>query len=139
MRALLDASVWIIAVERPDSNSSKIVRHALAGRLEVVVDESVLAEVSRFLRSRHGRSFTWLYIQQIRRVARVMSQEECEIEMRRIGGRLKPADRLHLAAARAAGAEFLIGFDEDFEPYPEYLTPKRAVRRLGLAVSPTEW
>lgn len=139
MRALLDASVWIIAVERPESNSSKIVNHALAGRLEVVVDETVLVEVSRFLRSRRGRSYAWLYTQQIRRVARVVSQEECETEMRRIKGGLKPGDRLHLSAARAAGAEWLVAFDEDFEPYPEYLTPRQAAKRLGIPVSPTEW
>lgn len=139
MRAFLDASVLIFAVERPSSNSAVIVERAIAGHLEVVVDEEVLAEVGRFFRKRRGRSFAWLYAEQIRRIVRVVTREECHAEFEAIGRRLKEGDRLHLAATRAAGARYLIAYDDDFEPFDEYMTPRQAVRRLGLVPKNTEW
>lgn len=139
MRAFLDASVLIFAVERPDSNSAKVVKAALDGRIEAVVDEEVLREVTRFFRGRRGRSFAWLYTQQIHRVATVVPREACEAQFAALRGQLKEGDRLHLAAARASGARYLVAFDEEFSPFREYLTPKQAVRRLGLTPGETEW
>jgi predicted nucleic acid-binding protein len=51
----LDASVLVFAVERPRSNSARIVELALSGGVEVVVDEVVLLEVRRYLRRRASR------------------------------------------------------------------------------------
>jgi len=139
VRAFLDASVFIFAVERPTSNSAKLVKEFLAGRLEAVVDEEVLAEVGRFFRSRRGRSFAWLTTEQIRRVARVVSMDECRAEFETLKGQLKEGDRFHLAATRATKTLHLIALDEDFERFKEYLTPKEAVRRLGIVPGPSEW
>lgn len=139
MRAFLDASVLIFAMERPDSNSAKVVEMALDGRLEAVVDEEVLHEVARFFRGRRGRSFAWLYTEQVRRAATVLTREDCEAEFAALRRKLKEGDRLHLAATRTSGAPHLVAYDEDFRPFREYMTPKQAVRRLGLAPRETEW
>jgi predicted nucleic acid-binding protein len=139
VRAFLDASVLIFAVERPLSNSAKIVKAALGGRIDAVVDEEILREVARFFRRRRGRSFAWLYTEQIRRVASVVMRDECKAEFTALRGQLKEGDRLHLAAARASGTPHLIAFDADFKPFHEYLTPRQAARRLGLTPSETEW
>lgn len=139
MRVFLDASVFIWAVERPSSNSSRIVKLGFSGRIEVVVDDAVLAEVSRFFRAHRDRSFAWLYTEQIRRVAKVLTHTDCEIELAKVMGVLKSNDRFHLAATRAAKARFLVAFDEDFSRFREYRTPRQAARHLGLRVSPTEW
>ena len=139
MRAFLDASVLIFAVERPQSNSAKIVKAALGGGFDALVDEEVLAEVARFFRGRRGRSFAWLYTEQVRRVAQVVPRDACEAEFAALRGQLKEGDRLHLAATRASRVPHLIAFDQDFRPFPEYMTPKQAVRRLGLNPSETEW
>ncbi len=139
MRAFLDASVLIFAIERPHSNCAKIVKAALGGAFAPVVDEVVLAEVARFFGSHRGRSFAWLYTEQVRRVATVVARIDCEAEFEALEGRLKEADRLHLAATRASGAAHLIAFDEDFRPFREYLTPRQAAKRLGLVPSETEW
>ena len=139
MRVFLDASVLIWAVERPDSNSARIVGLALSGKVNAVVDEVVLSEVARFFRAQRGRSFAWLYSQQVRRVATVLTEADCVNQLEALKGRLKPSDRLHLAAARAAGARVFIALDADFSEFPEYLTPQQAAKRLGLRVSPTDW
>lgn len=139
MRVFLDASVFIWAQERPECHSARIVEAALKGRLDPVVDEEVLEEVARYFRERRGRSFAWLYSQQIRRVALVLSPEDCKSELERLEGTLKAADRLHLAAARAAGASMLVAFDSDFVPFPEYRTPREAAKRLGLKAAKTDW
>ena len=135
----LDASVFIWALERPESNSARVVRAALGGKFEAVVDEAVVAEVGHFLRAHRGRSFAWLYTEQIRRSAVVITESDCKAEFAHIGARLKRNDGLHLAATRAAGARMLVAFDSDFEPFPEYVTPRAAARRLGLGVSPSDW
>jgi len=139
VRAFLDASVLIFAIERPQSNSAKILKLALDGRIEVVVDEEVLREVARFFRGRRGRSFAWLYTEQVRRAATVLSREDCEAEFAALRGQLKEGDRLHLAATRTSGSPHLVAYDEDFRPFREYMTPKQAARRLGLTPSETEW
>ena len=139
MRAFLDASVLIFAIERPASNSAVVVELALAGRLQAVVDEEVLAEIARFFRKRRGRSFAWLYAEQVRRVARVVTRDECRADFDALGGQLKQSDRLHLAASRTTGTRHLIAYDEDFQPFKEYMTPRQAVRRLGRAPKETEW
>jgi predicted nucleic acid-binding protein len=139
VRAFLDASALIFAVERPRSNSAKILKAALGGGIDAFADEEVLAQVARFFRGGRGRSFAWLYTQQVRRVAQVVPRGACEAEFAALGGQLNEGDRLHLAATRASGVPHLIAFDEDFRPFREYLTPKRAVRRLGLRPTETEW
>ncbi|HEX9709203.1 MAG TPA: PIN domain-containing protein [Candidatus Thermoplasmatota archaeon] len=139
MRVFLDASVLISAVERPESNSATVFRHVLAGAVEAVVDEVVLVEVSGYLREHRGRSFAWLYTEQVRRVATVLAADQCAGEFEAVEGALKTADRLHLAATRASKARYLVAFDDDFTPYDEYLTPRQAVQKLGLPPAPTEW
>lgn len=126
-------------MERSDSNSARLVSLALAGDLDAVVDEQVISEVSRFVRRTLTRSHAWLYGEQIRRNTTVMSRSQCEREFARLKGFLKPADRLHLAAMRASGAKLLIAYDSDFAGLPEYLTPKQAIKRLGLRPARSEW
>ncbi len=139
MRVFLDASCVIPAFERPESNSARIYSHALAGRVEIVVDEEVLCEVQRYFRRRAGRSFAWLVVEQLRRISHLVAAQDCAEELQALGTHLKAADRSHLAACRAAGALYLIALDEDFAPFDEYRTPREAAKLLGLPPAPSQW
>jgi predicted nucleic acid-binding protein len=139
VRVFLDASVIIWALERADSNSALLFQMALEGRIEAIVDEQVLAEVARFLRIRRGRSFAWLFTEQIRRVAKVVQAEECRGEMDELKTSIKRKDLIHAAAAKRARVTFLIALDDDFASIPEYRTPKQAVEALGLPPKVTDW
>lgn len=139
MRVFLDANVFIWALWRPQSNSARIVELALAGRLDAVVDGVVVEEVSRNVKAGLGRSEAWVYREQIRRRLEVIPQARCIEAVSLAPEDLKQADRLHLAATRLSGADFLVAYDADFNGIPEYVTPNAFVRRIGKPVAPTEW
>lgn len=138
MRAFVDSSVFIWAVERPGSNSAVLYELLLDGRLRGVIDEKVLDEVRRFYRKARGRSFAWLLTEQIRRHCTLVPEADCQTELRRLRRRIKEKDLMHLAVARHERIP-LIGLDDDFAPFREYLTPQAAVRRFGIKTQPTDW
>ena len=60
MKIFLDSSVIIYGLEKPGSNSAKVLDALIAGELDAVVNEKVVQEVGRYMRRRQGKQSAYL-------------------------------------------------------------------------------
>jgi len=51
----------------------------------------------------------------------------------------KRKDLEHIATVRLKEIQWLIAYDEGFEGFPEYITPKNFVKKMGLKVKSTNY
>ncbi len=59
--------------------------------------------------------------------------------MARYKGKIKEKDLEQLAVVKGLGLRFLISYDRDFEPFDEYVTPKKFLKSLGLETTEEEF
>ena len=54
-------------------------------------------------------------------------------------GKIKRKDLEHIATVRLKEIQWLIAYDEDFEVFPEYITPREFIKKMGLKVKSTKF
>jgi predicted nucleic acid-binding protein len=138
-RVFLDSNVFINAFENSDSNSLIIIEMLTSGEIEAVVSERVLKEVMRYFKCHYGREYVAFFRDYILQSCVVVFAREIRGEMGHLKGRIKDKDLEQLAATRALGLRYLVSFDRHFEPFEEYITPKRFVESLGRKARPSEY
>ncbi|MBI4053191.1 MAG: PIN domain-containing protein [Candidatus Diapherotrites archaeon] len=135
----IDSSVFIIAKERPQSNSAKIME-LLAGReIEAVVSAKVVREVFAYFKGHYGKDIASDYRLFIMQACRIIEPYTIEKELAQWKNRIKEKDLEHIATAKAVHAKFLVGFDRHFKPFPEYRTPKKFLKEIGIKERRTEY
>ncbi len=139
MKIFIDSSVFIWAYNRPESNSATIVKLLADGKLRAVISEKVVEEVSDHVLTSHGYK-TWSEVEAIiKSRCAVISRNATKGEAKKWRGKIKEKDLEHLATAKKLAVDFILALDRDYEPFPEYVTPKQFVKKLGLKPSATEY
>jgi predicted nucleic acid-binding protein len=131
MKAFLDSSTFIYGLEFLDSNSAEILDLLAARRIRAYINEMVIEEVKRYFRARRDRHFAYMVEILLRSNCTVISLDEFSGEIDALRSKIKEKDLHHIAAARAHNLRFLVAYDSDFEPFPEYVTPRQFMVRMG--------
>jgi hypothetical protein len=69
----------------------------------------------------------------------VIPSSQLQKVMTRYKGRIKEKDLEQLAVVKKLGLRFLIAYDRDFEPFEEYVTPKKFLKSLDLETAEEEF
>lgn len=59
--------------------------------------------------------------------------------MNRYRDKIKDKDLEQLAVVKKLGVKYLVAYDRDFEPFEEYVTPKKFVEALSLDALESEF
>ncbi len=127
MKLLLDSSAIIFAFEYPHCNSRIIFDLVAAKKLEGVISEKAIEESKRMFALNKKEGFLYLLELDLRRNFQVIPVKAVQKEMQKWRGKIKEKDLEHLATAKALKLPYLVAFDRDFEPFPEYHAPKKFV------------
>ena len=114
----------------PESNSRIIFDLVISGKLEGVISEKAITEVKRVFSLNKNERFTHQLEQKLRKNFKVVPLYEIEKEMQELRGKIKEKDLEHLATAKHVSADYIIAFDRDFEPFKEYITPRKFVEKI---------
>lgn len=135
-RACIDTSAFILGLEQPDSNAALLLRLAAQHKVQFFAAEKLLEELRSFYRIQRGERFAYFAELFARKSLRVLPRGDIAEEVTAWRGKIKEKDLEHLATVKKLGLP-LVAYDRDFDPFPEYQTPKEFVVRLGLKPKPT--
>lgn len=139
MKIFADTSVFLWAFNERISNSSKVLELGSQKQLEIVISENVLEELKEFFTNYHSQRAWFETNEFVTTLCKVIPREKIQTEMENWRGKIKEKDLEHLATVKHLKLDTLIAFDRDYEPFPEYITPKQFVKKLGLKPSETEY
>jgi predicted nucleic acid-binding protein len=122
----------IIGFDKRGSNSALVVDAALSGTFAGIINGVVIQEVADFFRPRLGRNRTYLLIELLKRRLVIKDRHAYAASLDDWRGLIKEKDLDHLATVKRFGIPYLVAFDRDYEPFPEYRTPREFVEMLGL-------
>ncbi len=128
MKAFLDSSAIIFAIEFENTNSAIILEMILNGELEGIINEKVLAELKRYFRKRKDRNFAFLAESLL--LSNFTVKDITPKDLKIWEGHIKRKDLEHLTTVKKYEIEYLIAFDEDYEPFEEYITPNNFVKNV---------
>jgi len=138
-RVFIDTNVFIYAIEFPNSNSAKIIKLLNQGKIETIISERVLKEITRYLEKYQ----TMGYAKQFRRYlidsCTIIKQNNVNTTVQKLKTQIKDKDLEQLAVVKQYAIKYLIAYDKDFENQEEYITPKQFLELLNLQVSDTEF
>ena len=135
----LDSSTIIYGLEFEDSNSDIILKLLIEKEIQAYINEKVIAEVKSYFRARKGRNYAYLMEVFLRRNCLVIKNSELVDQMEILKGKIKRKDLEHIATVRLKNLQWLIAYDEDFIVFPEYITPKEFVKKMGLKAKSSEY
>ncbi|MFH0713451.1 MAG: type II toxin-antitoxin system VapC family toxin [Candidatus Micrarchaeota archaeon] len=139
MKIFLDTSVFIWAYNHPKSNSAQIFKLANNKQIEAAISENVLIELKRYFGTYHDERTVYEVEALITEKYEIIPKQQIEAEMQKWHGKIKEKDLEHLATVKHLKIDTLVAFDRDYEPFPEYITPKQFLKKLGIKTSETEY
>ena len=139
MIVFLDSSTIIYGLEFTNSNSAAILNLLMENEIQAYINERVITEVKRYFRTRKGRNYAYLMEVFLRRNCIVIKNSDLIDQMKLLKGKIKRKDLEHIATVRLTEIQWLIAYDEDFEGFSEYVTPKQFVKKMGLRAKSTEY
>lgn len=138
-RVFLDTNVFIYSFEFPDSNSYKIIDLLNEGKIEAVISERVLKEVTAYFERRHSITLARKFRRYLLDTCIVIKGEEITEQINELKGKIKDKDIEQIAVTKRYGIKFLISYDRDFEKFEEYITPKKFLEIFGSDVKEREF
>jgi len=135
----LDTNVFIYAFEFPRSNARKIIELLNRNEIEAIISERVLREVISYFRKYYRKDLAAAFRYYLLLSCAVIPASEVRGEMSRFKGAIKDKDLEQLAVTKRLGLKDLVSYDKDFEPFEEYITPKRFIKTLGLDSEESEY
>lgn len=132
LRAFLDTNVFIYAYEFPDSNSARIIELLNRGEIEGVISEQVLHEVQRYFKRHYDKELAGLWRNYLLVSCVVIPRSHVEVDLPKYQDQIKQKDLEQLVVTKKFGLKFLVSYDQDFEAFEEYWTPKQFIEHLGL-------
>ncbi len=139
LRVFVDTNVFIYAFEYPSSNSARIIDLLNQEKIDVVISSRVVKEVSHYFEKFHTRKLAETFRKYLLESCIVISEERVTDVMDLFRGKIKEKDLEQLAVTKALGIKYLISYDRDFEPFTEYITPKKFVVMVKIKVAVTEF
>jgi len=138
-RVFLDTNIFIYAFEFPQSNSGKIIELLNLSEIEAVISERVLLEIRRYFGKYYSKDLAGAFRNYLILSCTVIPTSYVRDEMNRYQGKIKDKDLEQLAVVKKLGLKYLVAYDRDFEPFEEYVTPKRFIEALNLDAVETEF
>ena len=138
-RIFLDTNVFIYGFEYKDSNSAKVLTLLNNGEVEGVISEQVVKEVVRYFQKYHTKELANLFRRYLFHSCLIVRNEQLKDVMREYSGKIKDKDLEQLAATKKLGIKFLVSYDEDFEPFEEYIKPKAFIAKMNQKPAETEY
>jgi len=139
MKVFLDSSVIIFGLEKPDSNSAKVLEALVSNTIDPVINEKVIQEVRKYVRKRKGKQAGYLVESFLRKHTCVVDHLQFEHLFQRLKTEIKRKDVEHLATARGMGIPIIVAFDRDFKSLKEYLQPREFIELLGEDPADTQY
>ena len=139
MLVFLDSSVFIWGYNRPNSNSAKTLELMNGGKIRVVISEKVVKELRTYFLKFYNKDIFSEILYHITSTAIIIPKEEILGEIKKLKNKIKEKDIEHLATVRYMNIKYLIAYDEDFEIFEEYITPKNFIKKLDLKTSDTDY
>jgi len=138
-RVYIDTSVFIWAYNFPGSNSDRLLDFLIDSDIELVVSEIVVNELRRYFCAYYSKDvFSEIHLLLFTRFT-VIYNDEIEDGIAKWRGKIKDKDLEHLVIAKEYDIPIIIAYDEDFDSFPEYKTPKEFIISIGLKPSKTEY
>jgi len=134
-RAFLDSNVFIFGVERPTSNSRRILDHLAAARIEGAVTDRVVREVMGYFRRHYGKDLAAQLRNFILLTCELVLESDVEVP-RELTDLVGAKDAGAVAATRVLGLAALVSTDSDLTPVPEHRTPKAFLEQIGERTAP---
>jgi len=136
-RVFLDSNVFIFGLERPTSNSRRILDLLVGGKIQGVVTDRVVREVMKYTRKHHTKDMAGKLRDLILLTCDLILEEDLRID-RRLITLVGVKDAGALAAVRSSGLARLVSTDSDFAKIPERRTPREYLREISERQSPGE-
>ncbi len=135
----IDTNVFIFSFEHPASNSRRIIDHLNEGKIEAIICDKVVKEVTRYFERHHTTDLARLFRRYLVGSCIIVPREEVDNEMDKLRGRIKEKDLEQISVVRKYGLKYMVSYDRDFEGFEEYVTPKKFVEILGLMPYDSEY
>lgn len=135
----IDTNVFIFSFEYPTSNSRRIIEQLNEGKIEAVICDKVVKEVTRYFERHHTTDLARLFRRYLVGSCIIVPREEVNKEMDELKGKIKEKDLEQISVVRKYGLKYIVSYDRDFEGFEEYVTPKKFVEIMGLKAYDTEY
>ena|SRR3990167_9315021 len=138
-RIFLDTNVFIYAFEFPHSNSATIITLLNKGELEGITSEKVLEEITLYFTKHYTIKIARQYRKYVLETCTIVAHNDVLEEIEKLKEKIKDKDREQLAVVKKYSIKYLISYDKDFDPFPEYHTPQKFLKLLTLPHKDTEY
>lgn len=138
-RVFLDTNVFIYAFEYPNSNSAVVIQLLNRNEIEAVISERVLSEVVNYFKKYYNKDLASLFRLYLLEACFFVPTRKVRETMEQYRHKIKEKDLNQLAVVKQHGIKYLVAYDEDFEPFEEYITPKEFIREIGKEPRTTEY
>lgn len=138
-KVFIDTNVFIYAFEFSGSNSRKVIDLLNNGAIEAVISDIVYREATNYFKKFYGKDAASRFRRYLIETCEIIFEDEIQKEMQELKGRIKQKDLPQIASTRHLGIKYLVAFDEDFNAFEEYITPRRFIEILNLKPAKTEY
>ncbi|MBI4044680.1 MAG: PIN domain-containing protein [Candidatus Diapherotrites archaeon] len=139
VKAFIDTNTFIFGFEFRASNSAQVLGLINEGKIEAFINLRVVIEVSNYFKRHHSALEANSFVKYLLESCTIVYENDFEEEKKKLKGKIKEKDLEQIAATKALGLKFIVAFDRDFNPFPEYKTPKQFLKELELKTSGTEF
>ena len=139
IKAFIDTNVFIYGFAHPESNSTIVLQLINGLKMEACINFVVLKEIIRYFQRYYSRELSTDFTRYLLKTCTIIHQEDYVWEQHQLKGKIKEKDIQQIAAAKALGLKYLISFDRDFRPFPEYRTPKQFLKENGIKFKETDY
>ncbi|MBI2136052.1 type II toxin-antitoxin system VapC family toxin [Candidatus Woesearchaeota archaeon] len=138
-KVFLDSNIFIYGFEYEKSNSALVIKAINDDKIEPIVSERVIKEVTRYFEKFHSLELARKIRRYILETCTVISGSFVIAEIERLRNSIKEKDAEQVAVVKKLGIKYLIALDRDFEPFDEYIIPKDFIAILGNKAFSTEY
>ena len=136
-RAFLDSNVFLFALERPRSNSRRVVQLLSEGVVRGVVTDRIVREVLRYFRRHYSKDVGGKFRDFLIFSCDLVLEDDLP-NRREFVGAVGAKDAGALAAVRTLEISRLVSTDSDFAGVPEWRTPREFLLGLHERAGPGE-
>ena len=138
-RPFLDSQVIIRGLIYQYSNSAVILELITRGEVLGVINVKVVKEVVDVLKRIKDKDFASKALIFMNSSFEIINSEVYSDQMNKLRGKIKDKDLQHISAVKALDLRYLVAYDRDFKPFPEYMTPKEFLNEVGVKYFDEDW
>lgn len=139
IRAFVDTNPFIYGFEFKTGNAALVLGLINEEKITAYVNLVVINEIKGYFKRHYSRETANQFVKYLLESCILVFEEEYRKELAQLKGKIKEKDLSQIAATRALGLQYLISFDRDFKPFPEYKTPKQFLKQHGFKTKETDY